>query len=104
MAAEQAKRKLRIAFIFMPINEIRPPVSATSLAASGDLVMDEIARGLARSHKVIAYCALGEGQQRVEQCDGVEYRRISTWLDQRLLHRQKLRRLIDIKAETGRSH
>jgi glycosyltransferase involved in cell wall biosynthesis len=101
MTIGQPKRRLKIAFIFMPINEIRPPVSASSLAASGDLVMDEIARGLARSHKVIAYCALGEGQQRVEQCDGVEYRRISTWLDQRLLHRQKLRRLIDINGRNG---
>jgi glycosyltransferase involved in cell wall biosynthesis len=92
----QSKHRLRIAIIFMPINEIRPPVSANSLASSGDLVMDEIARGLARSHKVIAYCALGEGQRAVEQVDGVEYRRVSTWLDRRLLHRQKLRRLIDL--------
>lgn len=95
MPAGQLKRKLRIALIFMPINEIRPPVSLTSLASSGDLVMDEIARRLARSHDVIAYCALGRGQQRVEEFDGVEYRRISTWLDRRLLHRQKIRRLID---------
>jgi glycosyltransferase involved in cell wall biosynthesis len=98
MTTGQSKRKLRIAIIFMPINEIRPPVSASSLAASGDLVMDEMARGLARSHKVIAYCALGEGQQSVEQCDGVEYRRISTWLDQRLLHPQKFRRLIGVNG------
>jgi glycosyltransferase involved in cell wall biosynthesis len=101
MTTGQSKRKLRIAIIFMPINEIRPPVSASSLAASGDLVMDEMARGLARSHKVIAYCTLGEGQQRVEECDGVEYRRISTWLDRRLLHRQKLRRLIDVNGRNG---
>jgi glycosyltransferase involved in cell wall biosynthesis len=95
MAIRPSKRKLKIAIIFMPINEIRPPVFATSLAASGDLVMDEMARRLARSHEVIAYCALGEGQQRVEQFDGVEYRRISTWFDRQLLHREKLRRLID---------
>ena len=80
----------------MPINEIRPPVSLTSLASSGDLVMDEISRGLARSHNVVAYCARGKGQQKVEQFDGVEYRRMSTWLDRRLLHRQKIRRLIDL--------
>src|SRR5215468_2596128 len=92
----QSKHKFKIAFIFMPINAIWPPVSATSLASSGDLVMDEIARRLARSHKVIAYCALGEDQQRVEQFDGVEYRRVSTWFDSRLLHRQKFRRLIDV--------
>ena len=96
METGQPKRKLRIAIIFMPINEIRPPVSLTSLAASGDLVMDEISRGLARSHDVVAYCALGKGQQKVEQFDGVEYRRMSTWLDRRLLHRQKVRRLIDL--------
>jgi glycosyltransferase involved in cell wall biosynthesis len=96
MATGQPKRKLRIAIIFMPINEIRPPVSATSVASSGDLVMDEIARGLARSHDVIAYCARGKGQPRVEQFDGVEYRRMSTWLDRRLLHRQKIRRLIGL--------
>ena len=82
----------------MPINEIRPPVSLTSLASSGDLVMDEISRGLARSHNVVAYCARGKGQQKVEQFDGVEYRRMSTWLDRRLLHRQKIRRLIDLAA------
>jgi hypothetical protein len=80
----------------MPINEIRPPVSLTSLCSSGDLAMDEIARGLARSHDVIAYCARGEGQQKVERFDGVEYRRMSTWLDRWLLHRQKIRRLIDL--------
>jgi Glycosyltransferase Family 4 len=57
--------------------------------------MDEMARGLARSHKIIAYCALGEAQQRVEQFDGVEYRRISTWLDRRVSHRQELGRAID---------
>ena len=96
MTAGQSKRKLRIAIIFMPIMDIRPPVSLTSLASSGDLVMDEISRGLARSHDVIAYCARGKGQQKVEQFDGVEYRRMSTWLDRRLLHRQKIRRLIDL--------
>ena len=80
----------------MPINDIRPPVSLTSLASSGDLVMDEISRGLARSHNVVAYCARGKGQQKMEQFDGVEYRRMSTWLDRRLLHRQKIRRLIDL--------
>jgi glycosyltransferase involved in cell wall biosynthesis len=101
MTTGQSKRKLRIAIIFMPINKIRPPVSTSSLAASGDLVMDEMARGLARSHKVIAYCALGTDQQRVERVDGVEYRRISTWLDRRVLHRQKLRRLIDSGGQNG---
>jgi glycosyltransferase involved in cell wall biosynthesis len=95
MMLGQSKRRLKLAIVFMPINEIRPPVFATSLAASGDLVMDEMARRLARLHQVIAYCARGEGQQRVEQFDGVEYRRISTWFDRQLLHRQKLRRLID---------
>jgi glycosyltransferase involved in cell wall biosynthesis len=96
MTAGQSKRKLRIAIIFMPINEIRPPVSLTSLASSGDLVMDEISRGLARSHDVIAYCARGKGQQKVERFDGVEYRRMSTWLDTRLLHRGKFRRMTDL--------
>jgi glycosyltransferase involved in cell wall biosynthesis len=98
MTSGQSKRKLRIAIIFMPMNEIRPPVSLNSLASSGTLVMDEIARGLARSHDVIAYCARGEGQQRVEQFGGVEYRRMSTWLDCRLLHRHKIRRLIDLAS------
>jgi len=96
MAAGQSKRKLRIAVIFMPINKIRPPVSLTSLGASGDLVMDEIARRLARSHDVIAYCARGEDQQKVEQFDGVEYRRVSTSLDRWFLsYYQKIMRLID---------
>src|SRR4051794_1420173 len=96
MATGQSKRKLRIAIIFMPINEIRPPVSVNSVASSGDLVMDEISRGLTRSHEVIAYCARGKGQQKVEQFGGIEYRRISTWLDRQLLHRQKIKRLIDL--------
>jgi glycosyltransferase involved in cell wall biosynthesis len=95
MTIPQSKYRLKIAIIFMPINAIRPPVSLTSLASSGDLVMDEIARKLARLHDVIAYCARGEGQHEVERLDGVEYRRISTWLDCRLLHRQKIRRLLD---------
>ena len=96
MANGQSRRKLKIAFIFMPINEIRPPVSLTSLCSSGDLVMDELARRLARSHDVIAYCASGEDQQKVEKFDGVEYRRMSTWLDRRLLNHQKIMRLIDL--------
>ncbi len=96
MATGQSKGKLKIAIIFMPINEIRPPVSLTSLGASGDLVMDEIARQLARSHDVIAYCARGGDQQKVEQFDGVEYRRLSTSLDRRFLsYHQKIRRLTD---------
>ena len=101
MKTGHSKHGLKIAIIFMPINQIWPPVSLSSVASSGDLVMDEMARGLARSHKVIAYCALGRDQQRVEQVDGVEYRRISTWLDRRLLHRQKLRRLIDFGGQNG---
>jgi glycosyltransferase involved in cell wall biosynthesis len=96
MAIGHSKRKLRIAIVFMPINEIRPPVALNSLASSGDVVMDEIAHRLARSHDVIAYCARGEGQQKVEHFGGVEYRRVSTWLDCRLLHRRKIRRLIDL--------
>jgi glycosyltransferase involved in cell wall biosynthesis len=89
---------LKIAIIFMPLNEIRPPVSITSVCSSGDMVMDEIARRLARSHDVIAYCARGEGQPKVEHCDGVEYRRMSTWLDRRFFHRGKIRRLIEVKG------
>ena len=96
MAIRQSNRRLKIAIIFMPINTIRPPVSLNSVASSGDLVMDEIARRLARSHDVIAFCARGEDQQKFERFDGVEYRRMSTWLDRRLLHRQKLRRLFDL--------
>jgi glycosyltransferase involved in cell wall biosynthesis len=96
MTLGQSKRRLKIAIIFMPINEIRPPVFLNSVASSGDLVMDEIARRLAQAHDVIAYCALGKGQQKVEQFDGVEYRRMSTWLDRRLLHRQQLRRLLEL--------
>jgi glycosyltransferase involved in cell wall biosynthesis len=90
------KPKLKIAFIFMPINEIRPPVSLNSLCSSGDLVVDEIARRVAQSHRVIAYCARGKGQQKVEQFDGVEYRRMSTWFDRQFLHRNKVRRLIEL--------
>lgn len=91
-----SKRKLKIAIIFMPINEIRPPVYLTSAGSSGDLVMDEIARRLARSHDVIVYCARGKGQPQIEQFEGVQYRRMSTWLDRQLLHRQKIQRLTDI--------
>ena len=71
MTARKSRRKLKIAVIFMPVSEIRPPVSLTGLAVSGDVVMDEIARRLARSHDVIAYCSRGEHQQKVEQLDGV---------------------------------
>lgn len=81
----------------MPINEIRPPVSLTGVAVAGDLIMDEIARRLARSHDVIAYCARGGDQQKLEQFDGVEYRRMSTSLDRRFLsHHQKIMPLIDL--------
>ena len=96
MTAVKSKSKLKIAFIFMPINEIRPPVSLDSLCSSGDLVIDEIARRVAQSHNVIAYCARGKGQQQVDQFDGVEYRRMSTWFDRVFLHRKKVRRLIEL--------
>jgi glycosyltransferase involved in cell wall biosynthesis len=96
MATAQSKRKLKIAFIFMPINEIRPPVSSTGVAVSVDLITDEIARRVAPLHNVIAYCARGDGQQKVEKFDGVEYRRVSTWLDNRLIHHQKIMRLVDV--------
>jgi glycosyltransferase involved in cell wall biosynthesis len=96
MATGPARRKFKIALIHMPISEIRPPVSLTGVAASVELITDELARKLARSHQVIAYCARGKGQKKVEQFDGVEYRRMSTWLDTRLLHHQKIMRLIDI--------
>jgi glycosyltransferase involved in cell wall biosynthesis len=96
MMTGQSNRKFKIAIIFMPINKIQPPVSLTSLGASGDLVMDEIARHLARSHDVIAYCARGEGQEKVERFEGVEYRRLSTSLDRRFLsYHRKIMRLID---------
>ena len=81
MAIGQLKRKLKIAFIFMPVNAIRPPVWLTTVGSAGDLVMDEMARRLARSHEVVAYCARGESQQEAEACNGVEYRRVSTSLD-----------------------
>ena len=97
MTAEKLKRRRRIAIIFMPVNEIRPPVSLTTYGSAGDLVMDELARRLARSHDVIAYCARGEDQQKVERCDGVEYRRMSTSIDRWFFSRhQKLMRLIDL--------
>jgi hypothetical protein len=84
-AARHLKSQFKIAIVFMPINEIRPPVSRSSLGASGDLVMDEIARHLAQSHNVIVYCARGAGQQKIEQFEGVEYRRLRTSLDRRVL-------------------
>lgn len=91
------KPKLKIALIFMPINEIRPPVSLNSLCSAGDVVMDEIARHLARSHDVVVYCAHGGHQQKVERCDGVEYRRMSTSLDRWFLsHHQKLMRVFEL--------
>jgi hypothetical protein len=109
MAMRPTKRRFKIALIFMPLANIRPLLSLTSLPISVGLITDELARRLARSHDVIAYCARGEGRQKVEQFDGVEYRRISTWLDLRLLKsrkiiwfdrrlskRQKIIRLIDL--------
>ena len=99
MATKQQKRKLSIAFIFMPVNEIRPPVSLTGVSVAGDLIMDEIARHLTRSHNVVAYCARGEDQKKVEQFDGVEYRRMSTSLDHWFFsHHQKMMRLIDLAS------
>jgi glycosyltransferase involved in cell wall biosynthesis len=80
----------------MPGSEIRPPVSANSLCSSGDLVIDELARRVVRSHNVIAYCAYGKNQRKAEKFDGVEYRRMSTWFDHRLLNHQKLMRLFDL--------
>jgi glycosyltransferase involved in cell wall biosynthesis len=81
---------VKIAFIFMPVNEVRPPVSSTGSVA-GDLIMDEIARRLARSHEVIAYCLRGEGQQQVERFEGVEYRRFSIPVDKWFLqHHRKI--------------
>lgn len=83
----------------MPVTEIRPPVSLTSLGSAGDLVMDEIARRLGRSHDVIAYCARGDGQPKIEKYDGIEYRRMSTTLDRWFfLHHRKIMRLLDLVA------
>jgi glycosyltransferase involved in cell wall biosynthesis len=97
MTTAPLKRKLRIAIIFMPLNEIRPPVSLNSRGSAGDLVMDEIARHLARSHDVVAYCARGEDQQKVEQYEGVEYRRMSTSLDRWFfLHHRRIMRLFNL--------
>jgi glycosyltransferase involved in cell wall biosynthesis len=97
VAAAKSNHKLKIAFVFMPINEIRPPVSLHSLCSSGDLVMDEIARHLARSHDVVVYCARGEHQQKVERCEGVEYRRMSTSLDRWFFsHHRKIMRVLDL--------
>ena len=97
MAARKSRRKLKIAVIFMPCSEIRPPVSLTGLAAGGDLVTDEIARRLARSHDVIAYCSRGEHQEKVEQLDAVEYRRMSTSLDRWYWsHHPRITPLIDL--------
>jgi glycosyltransferase involved in cell wall biosynthesis len=97
MALSRSAPKLKIAIIFMPVNEVRPPVSLTTYGSAGDLVMDEIARRLARSHEVIAYCARGEDQQKVEHCEGVEYRRMSTSLDRRFFsHYRKIMRLLDL--------
>jgi glycosyltransferase involved in cell wall biosynthesis len=99
---QRSKRKLKIALIFGPINEIWPPVSLNGMCVSGDLVTDEIARQLARSHDVIAYCALGEGQQKVERFDGVEYRRVSISLDRWFLRlHRKFTRLIDLIGWQG---
>jgi glycosyltransferase involved in cell wall biosynthesis len=99
MTPKQPNRKLRVAFIFMPINEIRPPVSLTGVSVAGDLIMDEIARRIGRSHDVVAYCARGEDQQKVEQSDGVEYRRMSTSLDHWFVaHHKKIMRLIDLAS------
>jgi glycosyltransferase involved in cell wall biosynthesis len=95
MPIKQAQRKLKIAFIFMPINEIRPPVSLNGISVAGDLIIDEIARHVARSHNVIAYCACGRDQQAVEQLDNVEYRRVSTTFDRWVLsHYDQITRLI----------
>jgi glycosyltransferase involved in cell wall biosynthesis len=96
MYTGKLKPKLKIALIFMPINEIRPPVSSSGVAVSVDLIADELVRHLARSHDVVAYCARGKDQQKVDQFDGVEYRRMSTWLDLRLSHHQKIMQLIDV--------
>jgi hypothetical protein len=60
MATGQSKRKLKIAFIHLPINEIRPPISLTGLANSVELIGDEIARRLTQSCQVSAYYALAE--------------------------------------------
>lgn len=95
--ADQLKRKLKIAIVFMPLNEIRPPVSLNSRGSAGDLVMDEIARHLAKSHQVIAYCARGENQQKIEQYDGVEYRRMSTSVDRWFFsHHRRIMRLLNL--------
>jgi glycosyltransferase involved in cell wall biosynthesis len=90
---------VKIALIFMPLNEIRPPVSSTGRCVAVDLIMDEIARRLARSHNVIAYCARGEGQPDVEEFDGVEYRRLPIALDRWfLLHHRRIMQTLELVA------
>ena len=92
--AGRSERRLKIAFVFMPANTVRPPVWSTSYGTAGDLVMDELARRVARSHNVIAYCLRGAGQEPVEHCEGVEYRRVTAPLDRRFQsYQRKMMRL-----------
>jgi glycosyltransferase involved in cell wall biosynthesis len=82
---QQSKRKFSIALIFGSFGSggLRPPLYLTSLPVSVDLVMDELAQRLARSHNVIAYCAREGSQQKIEQYGGVEYRRVLEFPDRR---------------------
>src|SRR5919197_3698828 len=81
LPARQSKRKIKIAFIHQPWSVIRPPVLQTSVGDSIGIIIDEIARRLARSHDVIEYCPRFRGQPVAEQFDRVEYRRAPVLFD-----------------------
>jgi glycosyltransferase involved in cell wall biosynthesis len=69
---------MKIAFIHQPWSIIQPPVDTADSVA---LVTEQLARRLARRHKVFAYCRIGPGQPRVSEFAGVEYRHASVSLD-----------------------
>ena len=83
---------MKIAFVSQPWNRVVPPFD------SGSIVnwTHEVARRLAKSHQVIIYATKFSGAEKVEWCDGVQYRRFSAVFDKRLdRYRDLFSRLFD---------
>jgi len=68
---------MKIAFVSQPWNRVVPPVQAGSLA----IWTYQIARRLARSHQVTVYSRRAPGDERLQQHEGVEYRRFGLLAD-----------------------
>lgn len=72
---------MKIAFVNQPWNNMALPVQSGSIA----IWTYEVAKRLPKSIEVVVYGKRGRGQKKTEFHEGVQYRRISIGMDQRMI-------------------